>query len=232
MNEMASRITGLVTAMDAALPSDHISASVQRSIVPDVWAALAQELKARGALTAAVTGCGAAPSAATTLEKTGIAVECISSHLVRRRSSDHPNFSSSSSSPFPSPGGAPVALLRLQSAEKEQSGLLNRLDTVLLLRSGVGGARAYAEVVVNGTSGMAKRAVLMDLRSGQRVLWSKEERIHADTFSKIYDDKIWTEAGGGSGQGSSLDHTGERSLMSCFFIILIVSSSSSAASAA
>jgi hypothetical protein len=66
---------------------------------------------------------------------------------------------------------------------------------------------ALGELHANAT-GAVMRAAYYDRGSGERHVWFRSTRVFLDTFNRIYAQKIWGTAGGGSGDGSTLPYTG------------------------
>lgn len=77
----------------------------------------------------------------------------------------------------------------------------------LLRRAGLGRACAYIDVAVNSTAGGAERALLLDLCTGERIMWTRARPVFSEAFSRVYKEEKWGSQGGGSGGGSTVQYT-------------------------
>jgi hypothetical protein len=189
----------------AALPkavtaAENSSKYVRRHIAPDVISPLAATLKANGVTAVAIVGCKASAPVAAKFKEARVAHQCVDT-LDSAQSFVHAH------------GTAPAAVVRVKVKARPEGAAPELLFGHLL---GGLSAPVTAEVLVASDEGrLPVRAALAHPPSwtrsaGMRELWFVQTSVFLDTFNKIYRERIWSNAGGGSGEGSSLEYTGER----------------------
>lgn len=182
----------------APLPKD--SHHVHRFIVPNAQQPAMDYIRSLGISQAVMLDCS--PTAAALAKRQlfddrGISLICLQDEDMTR----------------PLAGSNPTAVVTT-SQEGSGIGLSQTLALANLMHGssrGGSGVRSGLCAVVEfhaDNSGAPVRASVLDLQRRDRRVWFASTRVYLDVFNKIYEERTWTDAGGGSGLGSTLEYTG------------------------
>ena len=110
------------------------------------------------------------------------------------------------------PSAAVVLVHSADNAGLATASALLAAPLVAAASGAAGGAVPLATVAVNVTRAQApvRAAVAWPPgwpNAGRRLVFFQQTSVYLDAFNKIYKERIWSNAGGGSGTGSTLEYT-------------------------